>query len=573
MTYVYDQERGLAVPKWTTACPDWGSRIIEGRPLINVPVLFKDTADNYMSLFGALPLGDVRGNPLMRDATKLWAWQFAEVFFGSLCLESNIRLITEYFMLISKKNTKSTLAAAIMLTIITRCSRGEAEYTLIAPTKTVADNAFKPVMSFIKSIPELSQLLHVQEHFRTVTHRVTGTSLKVMAADKDSVGGSKSAGVLIDELWIFGSMSRAAGVLSEATGGLVSQDDGFIINLTTQSEIAPAGVFASKLNYARGVRDGKIDNPHFLPVIYEHPKSILDSKAHLEPKNFYMTNPNIGASVSQRTLERMMSEAEEKSIEEYTIFLAKHLNVQVGLSLKGESWVAARHWEQATVDKSDLATIVSECEVATVGVDGGGLDDLFSISVVGRVRGSRTWLHWTHNWVHRSVLELRKADAPTLLDMEKAGDLTIIDRIGEEVDQASAYILMLRDKSMLGLVGVDPNRITALLDALSDAGITKDEVIGISQGWRLHAAMTLVERKLADGTFKHGGQKIMQWAMSNAKTEPRGNAVLITKEASGRGKIDSIMSMLNASQLMGDNPAPRSSIDESIKAWNFSEAI
>lgn len=85
--------------------------------------------------------------------------------------------------------------------------------------------------------------------------------------------------------------------------------------------------------------------------------------------------------------------------------------------------------------------------------------------------------------------------------------------------------------------------------------------------------MTLVERKLADGTLKHGDQKIMAWAMGNAKVEPRGNAKLLTKQASGRGKIDPLMSMLNASQLLGENPEAPTSITDSINSWSFSEAI
>ncbi len=55
----------------------------------------------------------------------------------------------------------------------------------------------------------------------------------------------------------------------------------------------------------------------------------------------------------------------------------------------------------------------------------------------------------------------------------------------------------------------------------------------------------------------HGGQPLMAWCVGNARVEPRGNAILITKQASGRGKIDPLMALFNAVSLMSLNPEPK----------------
>jgi hypothetical protein len=80
---------------------------------------------------------------------------------------------------------------------------------------------------------------------------------------------------LIDEAWLMGKRPNAENMLREACGGLASRPEGFVIWLSTQSDEAPSGVFKQKLDYARGVRDGRIDDNRFLPVLYEFPEAVL----------------------------------------------------------------------------------------------------------------------------------------------------------------------------------------------------------------------------------------------------------------------------------------------------------
>jgi phage terminase large subunit-like protein len=183
-----------------------------------------------------------------------------------------------------------------MMTALLLNWRQSGEMGILAPTVEVANNAFNPARDMVKADPELSALLHVQTHIRTITHRTTGATLQVVAADSETVAGKKWIFTLVDELWLFGKRPNSHRMLLEATGGMASRPEGFVLYLSTQSDDAPTGVFKEKLDYARGVRDGRIVDPEFFPLLYEFPREMIDSGAFREEKNWHITNPNLGAS-------------------------------------------------------------------------------------------------------------------------------------------------------------------------------------------------------------------------------------------------------------------------------------
>lgn len=550
---------------WSTACKDWEARIERRESLIPVAPLFPQEAEAALDVFRELRIVDVAGSPTMGEVSRSWVTDFVGSVFGAYDAETGRRLITEFFLLISKKNTKSTTAAGIMLTALIRNWRKSAEFLILAPTIEIANNSFSPARDMVRADEELSDLLMVQDHYRTITHRVTGATLKVVAADNETVGGKKATGVLIDELWLFGKRSNAENMLREACGGLASRPEGFTIYLSTQSDEPPAGVFRQKLQYARGVRDGRIQDKRFLPVLYEYPEKLLKEQKHRDKDFFYVTNPNLGASVDHEFLERELQKAEEAGEESMVGFLAKHLNVEIGLALRSNRWAGADFWEQRAT-KVSLDDLIANSDVIDIGIDGGGLDDLLGLAVLGRNEETREWMLWTHAWAHPSVLERRKAEAPRFRDFEKDGDLTVVAQVGDDAAEVAELGAIIEDSGKLDKVGVDPAGLGAILDELEAAGVPAEKIIGISQGWKMSGAIKTAERKLAEGALIHGGQPMMSWCVGNAKVEPKGNAVLITKQASGSAKIDPLMAMFNAVSLMSLNPASDDFVDGRIVA-------
>jgi len=545
---------------WTTALPDWESRIVERQSMVPVKPLFPEEAEDALSVFSALRMVDADGSPTMGEACEPWVIDLVEALFGCYDRKRKRRLITNYFLMVSKKNGKSMIAAGVMLTALILNTRQAGEFIILAPTKEAADNAYKPIREMILADDELNDRFHEQQHIKTVTCRLTRATLKVVAADSATVTGKKAIGVFIDELHEFGKNSKAAAMLTEATGGITSRPEGFVFYCTTQSAEPPAGVFLDKLSYARKVRDGKVKDPRFLSIIYEFPDHMLKSKAYEDLDNAYITNPNWGISVDAEVIEQKLLEATEAGEHAVRDVRAKHLNIEIGLNLRSDRWGGADFWEAAGDQTITLETLLERSEVAVVGIDGGGLDDLLGLAVLGRERDTGKWLLWCHAWAHEIALERRKEIAPRLLDFQRQGDLTIVARPGADVMAVADLVCQVRDSGLLPDekgIAVDASGIGAIVDELitEDRGIDFKQIVAISQGYKLNGAIKDTERKVAGLELLHAGRPMMAWCVGNARIEDKGNAILITKQASGKAKIDPLMATFCAVSLMALNPA------------------
>lgn len=557
----------MNAPVWTTACPDWEQRILAGESLVPFEPLFPAEAQAALDIFSTLKIVDAPGRPTIEQACREWVFDFARAVFGSYDPATGRRLIRYFLLLVSKKNSKSTIAAGVMLTALLRNWRTSGEYYILAPTKEVADNSFFPARDMISADEELQELLHVNNSTRTITHRNTKAFLKIVAADTEVVSGKKTIGLFIDELWLFGKRANAAHIFREAMGGLASRPEGFVIYATTQSDDQPAGVFAETLTRFRAIRDGKIVDPRSLGMLYEFPQALLESEEYRDRKYRYVTNPNLGASVDDEFLDDMEEKAEFAGTAEVTGFLAKHLNVEVSVGGSSGVWGGAEFWAQErNTDRTlTLEALCARSEVVAVGVDGGGMDDLLGFTAIGREKVTQRWLTWSCAWAHKVIFKRRKIIETQLREFEREGTLTVVeDDSGDDIVQLADKIDFVRELGLLPAehaIGVDPAGIALIVNELRrrEYSVTEDAVVGqvtaVPQGYiSLNNTNKTAERLLGKGELVHPGSKLMNWCVSNAKAEKHGNAVVITKAAAGSAKIDPLMAMFNAVALMLRNP-------------------
>lgn len=552
---------------WSFACPDWAERLERGAtPMATLP-LDEAAAELAVRLFDRLCVPDMVGTPPMREAAGDWQRDVVRALFGSLeTVEEGertllIRRVPELFLMVPKKNAKTTLGAALSLLALLLNKRPKAEMIYAGPTQEIADLAFRQATGMIEADAFLTKRFHVMAHKSTIRDRVTDAVLKVKTFDMKIVTGAKPVFVLVDEIHLLGTVAAAERILGQLRGGMLPNPEAMLVLITTQSDLPPAGLFAAELRAARAIRDGRGGrHAKTLPVIYEFPEAMQRSGEWRDPARWPMVLPNLGRSLRLEALVADFENAKARGEREERRWASQHLNVEIGLALHSDRWVGADFWEAAGTEAGlSFEALFERSEVVVFGVDGGGVDDLFGLAALGRERGTGRNLLAARAWAQPSAMEGRPEIAATLRDFEADGDLVVCGEGDEDRDfrEAAALIAEAHGRGLLPdvqAVGLDPRGVAALVAALLRAGLAQEQLVAVPQGTRLASSIWGMERELKDRRLRHGGTRLMAWCVGNAKAEMRGNAIYVSKQAAGKAKIDPLVAAFNAFALMANNP-------------------
>lgn len=553
--------------QWSTAVTDWETRIVAGQSLIPELPLDNERADRALRLFKQLVMPDIPGNPTYGEACEEFIFDLVRAIFGAFDAETNRRLIREYFLLMPKKNGKTSIAAAIMLVALMMNERPAATALLIAPVISTAVMAYDQACGIIRRTildKGLATQVRLEDIFSRHDHEQRikylrpdiPSEMQIKAADADVITGSKASYVLIDETHVFASRPAAKGVFVEIRGGLSHpMNTGFLLQITTQSKSPPSGVFKAELSRARDVRDGKANAP-LLAVLYELPVTMQASGEWKERRTWGMVNPHLNRSVDEEFLAEELAKAEDDGDDAVALIASQHFNVEIGIGHNADAWSGVKHWVQAERKFVTLEYILNECEVATIGIDWGGADDLAALCVLGRLP-SKVSLAWVRAWVTPSVFKARPKIAARLRDFEAQGDLIVVENGLHQAAQAADLCVKIHESQLLpevGGIGIDAAGVDLLLDALDSRGLMTPLVTSVKQGGWLAPASSGVPLRLEAGTLQHGGQDILAWAAGNAKQRLKGSVYVVEKELAGAAKIDPLIALFNAAMRMRENP-------------------
>ncbi len=156
----------------------------------------------------------------------------------------------ETLILISKKNGKSTLLAALALFHL--CTTPDAECVIAAASRDQASIMLRQAQGFIRRSPSLQERLQVKQ--REIVHKTLGGRVRILASDVDTADGVIPTLALVDELHRHKSPDLY-GIFRDGLG----PRDGQMVTISTagDDETSPLGELRAAAHALPGlVRDG-----------------------------------------------------------------------------------------------------------------------------------------------------------------------------------------------------------------------------------------------------------------------------------------------------------------------------
>jgi phage terminase large subunit-like protein len=483
--------------------------------------------------------GDLAGKPFLLQP---WQQSFIANLFGWKRRDvqgREVRRYRETLLYVPRKNGKTPLSAALALYVFFCDPEAGQQNYVAAADRDQAGLLFRQCKGMVEAEPELARRCRVYGgtasagQSRSIVREGDGSFLRVISADADSKHGGNSHLVLIDEL--HAQPNRDLVDVLQTSMASANRKQPLLVHITTADYHRPS-ICNEKHDYACKVRDGIIDDPTFLPVVYE----ATPDDDWTSPETWAKANPNLGVSVSPEYLERETIKAGENPAYEQT-FKRLHLNLKTDSAVTA---VPMDRWDACPViDPADLEG--RECwgglDLSTT-TDLSALALLFPVEITAELAGFLALLFF---WAPRERARYRsRRDRVPYEAWAREGHIKLT--AGDVVD----YDVIRQDIGEIGQrynvreIAADRWNSTQLLTQLAGDGF---EVIGYGQGF---ASMTAPTKELLGlvtaGRFSHGGNPVLRWMASNLATESDAAGNLKPSKKKSSDRIDGMVAVIMA---------------------------
>jgi phage terminase large subunit-like protein len=467
--------------------------------------------------------GEWAGQPFV-----LLPWQ-AEVvrqLFGTL-RPDGLRQYRRAYIEVPRKNGKTCWVAGLGLYLLLADGESGAEIYSAAADRDQAGIMFEQAKAMVEANADLKA--HVAIYRRELVVPSTGSRYRVLSADAPTKHGLNAHGILFDELHAQPNR-ELFDVLYTSTG---ARRQPLCVAITT------AGYDRNSICWeqhalAVKVRDGRLDDPTFLPVLYgADPEDDWTAEA-----TWRKANPSLGETVKLDYLAAEGRRAQELPGYQNT-FKRLHLCLWTE---QADRWLDVATWDRGAAPLPDDAVLHDR--PCWGGLDLASTHDLTAFVLVWPREAGGYWVRpWF--WLPAEGLAERARKDRVPYDVwREQGALRVTEGNVTDYDVIREDLRELAERYQIQAIAFDRWNATQLVTQLQQDGAT---MVAMGQGFNSLAAPTReVERLVLEGSLQHGGHPVLRWMVANAAVEqdPVGNRKPSKRKS--RERIDGVVALIMA---------------------------
>ena len=479
-----------------------------------------DRAVSFIEKFITHTKGEKSGMPLILEK---WQREIVEKIFGWKNKKTNLRQYRTCFIMLGRKNGKTTLTAGIGLYMLFADEEKGSEIYAAAGDRNQAGLVHEIAKGMILNNPELTARAKILRN--SIVNESKGNYFQAISSDSKTKHGFNANCVIFDELHT--QVNRDLwDTLHTSTA---SRRQPLVIAITTAG-YDKQSICYEVYSYAKKVLDGSIKDDSFLPIIYE---AEMDSDITLE-STWKKANPNYGVSLKKEYMQR-----ESKKALDIPSYLNSYLRLHLSQWTENEiKWMGDKEWMECEGELGDLSNM--ECW--------GGLDlattrDITAFVLIFRV--DNIFKIKPYFFVPRDNAKARSdRDGVDYMSWISQGHIIATEGNVTDYSFIRKKINELSKKYRIQSIAYDRWNASQLVIDLIGDGAT---LSAIGMGFASQSAPTKqLEKLILSKEIEHDGNPVLRWMMGNVQLEiDAADNQKISKKKS-KEKIDGVAATIMA---------------------------
>ncbi len=471
------------------------------------------------------------------ERLDLMPWQTVNLreLFGRRDPATGLRQYRTAFIFTPKKAGKSTLAAGLVLKLTFADQEPGAECYGAAFDKDQANIVYEIACAMVEQHDGLLELAKIKRHKSIIDVPSSRSSYAALAHDSKGSHGFNISGLVIDEFHTW----KDADLYQTLQKGTASRDQPLTIIITTAGVFDPESPCWKMYDYAVKVRDGIIEDPTFLPVIFETPKDEHGEEL-LEwddPEAWAIAQPGLGTIVPLAFYEEQARKAANMPSE--VLSFRQLLLNQWPEQLK--TWLHMGKWKEC----GELAFREEDFHGmrAWLGLDLASTSDLTAAMLVIPLEDD-TIAVVLRAFCPADTIKRRSSQDNVGYDRwANEGWITKTPGIATDYGFVREEIRRLATKFDVQEVNVDPWNALQLSTELASDGF---RVVKIPQTVaHISSPSKELERRVARVQLRHGNNPVLTWCASNATVRSDASGNIKPDKSRSKEKIDPITALVN----------------------------